>query len=203
MTARISREFTFFNGLYFNNKNYVNSYHINCVLTVNTELVVEQNIALERIKYFLYEFLEHSVFINQDNQQQIEKYINAGVNVCTLPEEPYDQIIGIMLFVKFNAITEGRLTINDLSIESAMSDGVSCLFSEEENIGPFVLRDWWNESSCRINNVVSKNKKVVKINKIKNNWEELNLIWNQDNDCKDTFIDEPKIIFPNFDKKDK
>ena len=33
----------------------------------------------------------------------------AELKVCTLPEEPYDQIVGIMLMQKLNAIADGRL----------------------------------------------------------------------------------------------
>ena len=203
MTARISKDFHFLNNLYFNNKHYVNSYDINCSFTVATESILEQNIAMERLRYFLFEFLEHSVFINQNNTEQIEKYRNCGLTVCTLPEEPYDQIVGIMLFVKFNAIMEGRLVLTDIIIESAMSDGVNCLHNEEENIGPFLLKDWWNESSCRINNLTTKNKKVVKLTKHKSDWESANLDYVPDSVYETMLTDEVKIIFPNFDKKDK
>jgi hypothetical protein len=40
-----------------------------------------------------------------------------GINVTTLPEEPVDQIIGMMLYYKLNAIMEGRMIVQFGSYE--------------------------------------------------------------------------------------
>lgn len=199
MTARIHKAFDLLTGLHFNNKYYVNSYTIDLTFNVESESIAEQNIALERIKFFLHECLEHCVFVNQNNETVVDSYEKLGMNVCTLPEEPYDQVVGIMLLVKLNAITEGRLVVTDLSIESKMSDGVSCLHSIEENVGPFYDKGWWNDSSHRINDLTTKNKKVVKLSKMKNEWQEVYLDWEE----KNPVSSKAEIIFTTFDKTDK
>lgn len=198
MTARIHKSFDLLAGLYFNNQYYVNAYEFDLSFNVETDSISEQNIALERVHYFLYECLKHAVFIHQSSEAMIDKFMNLNMNVCTLPEEPYDQVIGIMLMSKLNAITEGRLVITDISITSDMSDGVSCLHSIEETMGPFTDKDWWNDSTQRINSH-TKNKKVVKLPKLKNEWQEVYLGWNENPTQKEV----PEIIFTSFEKTDK
>ena len=198
MTARIHKSFELLAGLHFNGKYYVNQYLVDATFTVDTDSISEQNIAMERIKFFLHECLEHSVFVNQTDIETIEKYTKAGMNVSTLPEDPYDQIIGIMLMTKLNSITEGRLTIIDLAIESSMSDGVSCCMSEDESLGPFYEKGWWNEPSQRINDITEKNKKVVKLSKSKTEWQDVYLDWEEKANTTPA-----EIVFASFDKTDK
>lgn len=200
MTARIHKSFEILAGLHFSDIFYVNSYIIDLTLNVDSTSISEQNIAMERIKFYLHECLEHCVFVNETYTQQIEKYQDVGMRVCTLPEDPYDQVVGIMLMVKLNHITEGRLTITDLSIESKMSDGVSCLHDIEENTGPFAEKGWWNDSTQRISNYFPKNKKVVKLAKAtKNEWQDVYLGWEEQTHSPVA----SEIIFTNFDKTDK
>lgn len=204
MTARIHRSFEFQAGVHFNDSFYMNSYEIDADFIVESESIREQNIALERIKFFLHECLEHSIFIQDTETSAIEKYIEANMKVCVVPEEPYDQIIGIMLTVKLNAITEGKITITDLSICSKMSDGVSCLYSLEENSGPFKLAGWWNESNTKISNLLTsgKGKKVLKLIKPPVDWEDVFLGWEEKKDLvKQTSSAE--IVFGSFPDKNK
>jgi hypothetical protein len=123
------------------------------------------------------------------------------MKVCTLPEEPYDQIIGIMLMVKCNAIAEGRLVITDISISSRMSDGVSCSHSLDENIGPFFEKGWWDESSIKMNNGISgKGKKVVRLSKPKLDWNDIYMDWG----TKEPELDEynaSEVVFIEFGTK--
>lgn len=201
MTARIARRFELHSGVYFSGEFYVNSYDIDVSFNVEAESITEQNIALERIKHYLHDCLEHSVMVVDKEEQAITKFMDAGLRVCILPEEPYDQIIGIMLLLKMNAIAEGRLVATDISVESRMSDGVSCLHSLEDEVGPFRLSGWWNDSSTKINNHKPKNKKIVKMAKIKNDWDELQLSW--DNPSEIVTVTTAEIVFANFDKTDK
>lgn len=199
MTARIHRSFDFHAGVYFDGDFYMNSYDVDITFNVESESIQEQNIALERVKYFLQDCLEHSIFVYEKEDQAINKYLDADLKVCTLPEQPYDQVVGIMLLVKLNAIAEGRLVPTDISIGSRMSDGVSCLHSLEEDTGPFKQRGWWNDSSTKINNHIqkTKNKKILKITKYKAEWNDLYLAWPSD---ENTDLG-AEIVFASFDSK--
>lgn len=202
MTARIHRSFDLQMGVHFTGEFYMNLYEIDLSFNVESDSIKEQNIALDRIKYYLSECLEHSVLVHDVEDKAIEKYMNADLRVCVLPEEPYDQIVGIMLLVKLNAITEGKLVITDISIGSRMSDDVRCLHSVEENTGPFALKGWWNDTSTKINNytVSNKGKKIVKLFKPPVDWEEVNLEYKE----KEPFLkstSSSEIVFANFDNK--
>jgi hypothetical protein len=205
MTARIQRSFDFQSGIYFTGDFYMNMYEIDLCFNVETESIREQNIALDRIKYFLSECLEHSIIIDERESQAIEKYLSADIKVCTVPEEPYDQIIGIMLMLKLNSIAEGRLSVTDVSIGSRMSDGVSCMFSIDDTLGPFAAKGWWNDSTCKMNNYkhTGKNKKIVKLIKPSVDWDDLYMGWEQKSPFITTQTESNEVIFSVVDKTDK
>jgi hypothetical protein len=204
MTARINRSFDFQAGVHFSDDFFMNLYDVDIDFIVESESIREQNIALERIKYFLQESIENCIFVQDTETIAIEKYAEANMKVCVLPEEPYDQIIGIMLMVKLNAITEGRLSITDLSICSKMSDGVRCLHGYDENTGPFKLPGWWHDSNTKISNLLSnsKSKKILKLVKPPVDWEDVFLGWEEKPQLgKNT--PSAEIVFGIFDNKNK
>lgn len=203
MTARIFKSFDLLAGTYFNDEFSINLYDIEVSISVETTDLHEQSIAIQRIKYFMYECLEDSIFIHENKTNVIEKYLDAGLTVCTLPEDPYDQVIGIMLLVKLNAITEGKVTITDVNISSRMSDGVCSLFSIEENAGPFNDKGWYSENNTKISDFIykDKNKKIVKLGRQKSDWVDLYLDFNQNSIVK--LKPSAEIVFASFDKTEK
>lgn len=206
MTARIARSFDFQTGTFFTGDYFINAFEVDVQFTVETDSIREQNIALERIKFYIAECLEHALLIHETETTAIDKFLDAGMKVCTLPEEPYDQIVGIMLLTKLNAIAEGRLVVTDISVSSRMSDGVICHHDMDENLGPFRLAGWWNDASTKITDYISKTKgkKIVKLVKPSQDWDELGMNWEE----KPLIVTEVKsnseVVFAMFDnKKDK
>ena len=199
MTARIQRSFDFMASVHFGSEMYTNLYEFDASFNVEAESIEEQNIALERIKYFLDECVQHSILVRDSETDVIEKLLNADLKICTLPEEPYDQIIGIMLMNKLNAIAEGRLVITDISITSRLSDGVTCFHSVEENMGPFKMGGWWDDNTPSLTDVKQKGKKVIKLKKTNFDWAEFDLNWLDEKPKKS----DSEIVFVNFDRLDK
>lgn len=204
MTARINRTFTFQSGVHFNDEFCMNTYDVIVDFTVESLSIREQNIALERIKYFFSDCLSDSILVRDTDSDSIEKYAAANLRVCTLPEEPYDQIVGIMLLVKLNSIAEGRLTATSISVGSSMSDGVYCMHDLDENMGPFNATSWWTDASASITNFapLSKNKRIVKLAKPTTSWDDVYLSWEEE----DTLIKTgptAEIVFGSFDNKNK
>lgn len=200
MTARIQRSFDFMACVHFQSEFYTNFYEFDALLNVETDSIEEQNIALERIKYFLEYSLQHSMFVNEADTKTIEKFIDTDMKICTLPEDPYDQIVGIMLLQKLNAIAEGRLVVTDITINSRLSDGVICFHSIEESMGPFNQIGWWNVSNLKINDIKLKGKKVIKMIKKSFEWSELDLGWATEPKQK---TETNQVVFVNFDKLEK
>lgn len=201
MTARISRAFSFQTGVFFTGMFRMNSYEVDLSFNVETGSVMDQNTAIDRVKYFLQECLTDSVLINQKEKSAIEKYINADMKICTLPEDPYDQIIGIMLIIKLNAIMEGKLVLTDILITSRLSDEVYCAHSIDESIGPFTDNDWWNDNTPKTTSVAKSgsSKKIVKLIKLGSGWEDIHLVWEDAVPIQSNASSE--IVFLNFENK--
>jgi hypothetical protein len=180
LTTRIEREFDFQAGVYFKEEFLMNLYTITLYMEVETESIREQNVAMERIKYFLNECLENSIFVQDSEHKVIEKYNTCGFKVCTVPEEPYDQIITLLLLVKLNSITEGRLVITDMTLGSRISDDVKFICDIESPLGPLEEQGWWSDNGTSISNPIKKSAKKDKIVKLfKTDWAEYNLIWKE------------------------
>jgi hypothetical protein len=148
-------------------------------MEVETLSIIEQNIAMDRIIYFLEDSLANSVFVENTEKKAIEKYTQADIKVCTVPEEPYDQIITILLILKLNAIAEGRLNITDIYLESELSDSVRFSYDiETARHNPFGNKGWWLDSSTSIADVEKTTKKEKIVRLVKNtDWANVGLEW--------------------------
>lgn len=164
-------------------------------MDVLADSISEQNIAMDRLKYLVYEVLTNVVFVDASETKLIEKYQAAGMRVCTTPEAPYDQIISLLLFYKFNSIAEGKLLVTNLQLESMLSDGVGFMLDEDIlEVAPFKL-GWWTENNVLVTDkTVGKKEKIVKMIK-KSDWSTLGLDW------KSTDTPKPEIIFTPEIKK--
>lgn len=181
MTTRIQREFEFQAGVYHEGSFLMNIYDISLAIGVETDSIREQNIAMERISYYLTEYIENSIFVQDTEKKVIETYTAAGFNVCTLPAEPYDQIVNVMLLTKLNAITEGRFEITDISLGSKLSEGVTYQFDNDSALGPFADPGWWTDVNPTISAAAKPNKKekIVQLFKASTDWAEIDLVWKE------------------------
>ena len=193
MSTRIERNFDFQAAVYFKDSFILNFYELKINMVVVTNSIREQNVALERIKCFLSECLQDSIFVQAHEKKPIEKFRDARIKVCTLPDEPYDQIIGIAILVKLNSITEGKITIEEVTISSKLNDDVRMIFSKEEPLGPFMNNGWWKQSNTSINDLSreTKKEKIVKLTK-PNDWVDFDLLWEE---RTETNSSEPNQIF--------
>lgn len=180
--SKIKREFTFQAGVYFDSKFILNLYNIDTLMYVETEDMEDQNIAIERMKFYIYECIENSVFVYHTETEMIKKFIDANIKVCVLPVEPYEQMIAAMLLNKLNAIIEGRLTIVEISILSKLSDGVKIIYDIEQSAGPFEEVGWWNNKKIVVNElkITKKEDNVLKIISNSNSsWDDIGLAWKE------------------------
>ena len=199
MNVRLQYDLEFMAGIYYDDRLQMNSYSVSMSLLTKTTDAVNTNIAMDRLKIFMHGELANTVFINQDARERAEMLQIMGINVTTLPEEPVDQIVGMMLYYKLNAIMEGRMAVTRLDLMSALGDSVWYQHDEEEDSpGPFRAEGWWHESTVQHNTVdmgdVGNN--VVKV--VPNAWIEYGLTWPED-------TPEPTantVVFANFSKNE-
>jgi hypothetical protein len=188
-------------GVFYDSQLLMNNYRLTIEFTTVSDNSGDQNIALDRIRYFVQHQLESSVFINGNNGEQCELLSRAGVRLTTLPEEPVDQVVGIMLHCKLNAITEDRMIITQTEISSELGENIVYLHNDDEQLGPLSDAGWWRDidvSHCD-HRLISTDK-VVTMN-FNRSWRELNLQWTQETAAFDTDLDN-KLVFADFHKDD-
>lgn len=177
MNVRIKCDLHFSAAVYYADQFRINHYTLRLWMTTNHNDQVSQNIALERVKYFVNQELDSTVFVNQDNTDQCAKFLQAGMSVTTLPTEPVDQIIGIMLYYKLNAIMEQNMVIMETELSSVLGDSITYLHSELEHINNIVAPDWWNTADlvhCDTN--LLEHDKIVNMPRA-TVWRDLDLAW--------------------------
>lgn len=146
MNTRIEKDFFCQAAVHYNGKFHTNTYSITLsILVEECESADEPNIAMERIIYFMDNYIQSSILISTDEKTSIEKYKNAGIRICELPEEPHDQVFAAVLLLKLNSIMEGRMKITDLLIGSAMSDGIRYNIVSEVAESSLSGNHWWNK----------------------------------------------------------
>lgn len=180
MSTLIEKQFDFQAGIFFQNTFLMNIYDFTLVMEVNTDSIREQNIAMDRIKYLIYECFENVVFISDADKKLITKFEDCGIKSCILSQEPYDQIIALALLLKFNAVCEGRIKMLEIRFTSKLSDGV--IFTEDIEIAKktFDSNGWWYDTSPSIDfSTPNKREKIVKL--IKDNWTNVGLTWKPNN----------------------
>ena len=173
MNVRIAHLVNFNAGYWYDDSLEMNEYTIKLWMITNTYDNEEQNIALRRSKHFLYELIQNTIFVNSEDESKCKEFIGVGLNVTTLPDEPADQLIGIMLFHKLNAIMEERIKIVEIEISSGT--GVIYLHSENENSEDLIQPDWWHTSDlthCDFS--APESEKVLSISTA---WRDLDLSW--------------------------
>jgi len=199
MNVRLQYDLDFLAGIYYDERLQLNSYSISMGLLTKTMDAVNTNIAMDRLKMFLHGELANTVFINQALVERAEMLQIMGVNVTTLPEEPVDQIVGMMLYYKLNAIMEGRMTVTRLDLMSALGDSVWYQHDEDEDSpGPFRAHGWWHEPTVQHDTVAvgDVGHNVVKV--VPNAWIEYGLTWPED-------TTEPianTVVFANFSRNE-
>ena len=199
MNVRLQYDLEFLAGIYYEDQLQMNRYTVSLNLLTKTKDSVSTNIALDRVKAFVHGALESTVFINQDNMERAEMMQLMGIRVTTLPQEPVDQIIGMMLYYKLNAIMEDRMTVTALDVSSTLGDSVWYQHDEEDAAGPFVTDGWWYRASMQHESVEHDPEpgNVVKV--MSTGWYEMDLEW-PENTISPTAN---TVVFANFPRNEK
>jgi hypothetical protein len=174
-------------GIWLSDQFLINNFSINLQLITQSNNPEDHSVCMGRIRTVL-DGLENSVFINQTHTDKIKQLIDCGLRVTAFPHEPIDQIIGVVLYEKLNAVLEGRMCVTDLDICSD-SDNIWFMHSNNEKISAVPDNGWWAESTpeCNVseNNVTGK--KVVKLRKL-SSWKHLDLGWQSDQPSETVII---------------
>jgi hypothetical protein len=177
MNVRIKFPINFTAGIFYNDELQMNNYSVNLSMLTNSLDGKINNIALDRIKYFIYTEIDSTIFINSADTERCIKFIDAGLKITTIPDTPVDQLVGIMLYHKLSAITEERLLIDEVEISSSMGEGLIYIHGEHENVDELAIPDWWKSVDmvhCDPD-LIDSDETVTLANL--NIWRDLNLEW--------------------------
>lgn len=181
----------------YENRLIVNQYQLVVdLLTVSTDHH-QQNVAYERMKYWIHEVMDQSILIGQ-HSDMLDLVAQLSDRVIAVPGEPVDQVVGIMLYLKLNAIMENRMIVTDVEICSSQGDYTSYLHNTRENLGADLEQDgWWSDLRPVWTTLKSRDQgKVVSLDRGPD-WKDRGLDWDEVGDTA-----QDSVVFANF-KKDE
>lgn len=172
-----------------------NDYRVRVDWITATDDSHEQNVAYDRVKYWLFDVMEHSVMIPQ-NHHKIELFQTTGQRVIPLPGDPIDAVIAMMLFAKFTAITEQRMSFTEIAVSSEQGGHVQHLHSADEDFMMFAEPGWWQDPAPIWYTVKPRRgNKIVNLDRVPE-WAELDLAWDGDKIKTDGHV-----VFAEFTKR--
>jgi len=181
MATRIEKDFSFQTAVHFEDKFCLNVYETTLSLLVETENPYEQNVAMDRVIHFLQGVIQGSILIDRAQKTAIKKYKAAGLKICELPDEPYDQVVAMVVLLKLNAIMEHRLRVSDILLSSILGGEVRYSIVAEVAENYLSGNNWWNDSTVSLNNEEIKKDKEDNVLKLfdDSHWVDLGLSWKE------------------------
>jgi hypothetical protein len=197
MNVKLKKSFTFYSGLVFDERYSINVYDLTVHMTTTSMDPREQNVAYDRICFWIDEVLHDAVLISVDSAK-LDSYRNTGQRVIVFPQEPVDQIVCSMLCLKLNAITENKMIVTEIELASAFGDDVVYLHQLGEDVGPMSGEGWWLDPSPNWGNTKKKksSNKIIPLERMPD-WPEIDLTWEPSTDQAQN-----TVVFADFPKND-
>jgi hypothetical protein len=164
-------------GVYYENNLRMNNYNLRLWMTTNSANTIDQSVAFERIKYFIYTQMDSTIFINKELEDQCHQFVKAGLNITTMPGDPVDQLVGIMLYYKLNAIAEGRMIIMETELASIQGENMTYLHSDFENPLGYEQPAWWTAPDLTHSDIVPVESEKIVSMPTGTSWRELDMAW--------------------------
>jgi len=200
MNVKIGYTTQFIAAVWWDGRLIMSTYDVTFKLITAGMDPANTNTALDRLKYMVEEYLIDTVFVNHTEIDQIKKLKAAGINVIIMPEEPVDQILGMMLYSKISAVMEGHMLVRSVMLSSTAGDGVIYEHDSTESVAPFDQPGWWNSSDPHCEEQTKRNPGKVFVITAMNQWRDLGLEW-VDNDNKHN-EDGNDLVFTEFKKNE-
>jgi hypothetical protein len=195
MNVRLIKTWQWHSGLVYRDAFYINTYTATIHMHTTSMYDHDHDTAYGRMDYWFEEVMQDSVMINADSPM-IKAYVATGQRLLQFPDEPVDQLVGIMLCLKLNSITEGRLVITDVDLSSVHGADMTYQHNQAEAVGPMAAAGWWRDARPVWSHAVSPSRanKVVALNRSAE-WNSLDLDWEPAQRSQDS-----SIVFADFDR---
>lgn len=156
----------------------INTYTVRVEMSATAQCNSDHNVAYARMRYWMQEIMSDAVLLDP-NHATAAAWHDTGMRVMMLPEDPVDQLVGIMLYTKLCAMTEQRMTIHSVSVSSALDDDVIYHHYEDEEQGPLEVAGWWHDHRPIWQEKPHRKGKVISLDR-QPDWRQQDLDWNQD-----------------------
>lgn len=167
-----------------------NQYHLKMHFDVATDDSDEQNVAFDRIKFFVDNVLQDSIFCQVDDPR-IDFYMKSfKQKIVTFAHAPQDLTIVSHIYSKFNQITEGRLEIHDMELGSRLGNNITVNFGEDffedsgmlfdhEMIKAAEKSPWWFREDCGSADFFRMDEETKELAFVTDvsGWEDTGLTW--------------------------
>ena len=199
MNVRLNKTWTWQSGIVYNDIFYINAYTAKIRMHTTSMYDSDHDVAYGRMDYWFEEVMQDSVMISADSSA-VKAYSATGQRLLLFPDQPVDQLVGIMLCLKLNAITEGRLIVTDVDLGSVHGLDMRYQHNLNEAVGPLSAAGWWQDSRPIWNHAASsaRGSKVVSLNRAAD-WHSLDLDWQSTMTSDDR---NSSIVFADFDRDD-
>jgi len=191
---------------------YCNNYELKLYLTVNTDSEFDQDIAFNRMDFFIQEIISNAVFVHEDEPELLERYMNLGIPAIAIQEPgTIDHMILMTLVTKLNAICEDAVIIYNGEMSSVLGQGVEYVyFVDGEEI---VLSDqadkWWNDTGPTFISkdcLTTPEEQTVHDFEPKITWKDYDLVWEYEyvepeEEMKQADIPDNVIKLTDYNKK--
>lgn len=108
-----------------------NTYEVCLGISPTTNNIKYQNTGFERIKFFLRNICQNSVSISiHNNNFEVIKKITVS-KIMTLPDEPSDQLLVVLLFHKIDAIIGKHFNCDYIALESFQGENIKYQYDSE------------------------------------------------------------------------
>ena len=124
-----------------------NVYTVSIGMEPNTKNVDDIDLGFKKLKHFIGDYLQNSIFVNRD--AEIVAALNKlDTNLVLFPDEPFDYLVGIILFKKLTAITEKYFEVSFITIDSSVGDHVQYTVTADCEVENELGKDqWWDKDS--------------------------------------------------------
>ena len=139
----------FTNIVLVNNKMYPNDTEIKVTFQPKTNDAQTQNLTFEKYKYFLVKVLQNSMFI-QKNEKHYNFFKQFNDKVIDFANRPIDQIVGVTVFSKLDAIGSDYFKIEQVEIESWQGENLRFIINSNAPEWELIQKQkgercWWTD----------------------------------------------------------
>jgi hypothetical protein len=197
MNVRLLKNWSWSSGIIVDDEYHINTYALSVDLLTATQDHREQNVAYDRMRHWISGVLADAVLI-EAGHRLTDAFLATGQRVIEIPGGPADQLVGIMLYTKLNAIMEGRMVVTDVSISSDLGDHMVYLHSEGDACGPLAEAGWWSDPRAVFS--TRRHRKSANVISIPRQpeWVDLDLLWQE----SDPATDANTVLYAEFPKNE-